>query len=66
MQNTNNILGYIGQDDNDSNEADKETLFNRSVITESEVTGTRLTDVVKLLFKLSTQISTLVNLTVHS
>ena len=66
LQNTNNILGYIGHNYDDSNEADKETFFNRSLITESDVTGPRLTDVVKLLFKLSTQISTLVNLTVHS
>ena len=62
----NNILGYIGHDyANDSNEADKETIFNRSLITESDVTGPRLTDAVKLLFRLSIQISALMNLMVH-
>jgi hypothetical protein len=61
----NNILDYICcYYHNDNNEADKETLCNRFLITEPNVTGPTLTDVAKLILKLGKQISTL-NLVVH-
>jgi hypothetical protein len=53
----NSIIDYIGYYyHNDNNEADKETLCNLSLITESDMTGPTLTAVVKLLLKLGTQI----------